>query len=39
VSMPWTTNGTPNGSHSVTISVRDSAGGTGQAVRVVTVAN
>jgi hypothetical protein len=39
VSMPWTTNGTPNGSHSVTISVRDSAGGTGQAVRVVNVSN
>ena len=34
-----TTNGTPNGSHSVTISVRDSAGGMGSAVRVVTVAN
>ena len=39
VSMPWTTNGAANGSHSVTISVRDSAGGTGQAVRVVNVAN
>jgi hypothetical protein len=39
ISMPWTTNGTANGSHSVTISVRDSAGGTGQAVRVVNVAN
>jgi hypothetical protein len=39
VSMPWTTNGTPNGGHSVTISVRDSAGGTGQTVRVVNVGN
>ena len=39
VSMPWTTNGTPNGSHTVTISVRDSAGGTGSANRIVTVAN
>jgi glucose/arabinose dehydrogenase len=39
VSMPWTTTGAANGSHPVTISVRDSAGGTGQAVRVVNVAN
>jgi len=39
VSMPWTTNGTTNGTHSVTIGVRDSAGGSGQAVRVVNVAN
>ena len=39
VSMPWATAGTPNGTQSVTISVRDAAGGTGQAVRVVNVAN
>jgi hypothetical protein len=39
VSMPWMTNGTTNGPHSVTISVGDSAGGSGQAVRVVNVAN
>jgi len=35
VSMPWTTNGT----RSVIISVRDSASASGQAVRVVNVAN
>src|SRR6267142_1670879 len=39
VSMPWMTNGTTNGPHSVTVSVGDSAGGSGQAVRVVNVAN
>jgi glucose/arabinose dehydrogenase len=39
VSMPWTTNAAANGSHSVTISVHDAAGGIGQAVRVVNVAN
>jgi len=39
VSMPWMTNGTTNGPHSVTISVGDSAGGSGQAVRAVNVAN
>ena len=39
VSMAWPTNGTSNGSHAVTISVQDSAGATGSAVRRVTVAN
>jgi len=39
VSMPWTTTGTANGSQTVTIAVRDSAGRAGQAVRVVNVAN
>jgi hypothetical protein len=39
VSMPWTTSGVANGSHSVTISVLDSAGHAGQAVRVGNVAN
>jgi len=39
VSMPWNTATAPNGSQSVTITVRDSAGGTGQAVRMVTVSN
>ena len=39
VSMPWTTSGVANGSHSVTISVLDSAGHGGQAVRVANVAN
>jgi len=39
VSMPWTTSGAANGSHSVTVSVTDSAGSTGQAARVVNVAN
>ena len=39
VSMPWMTNGTTNAIHSVTISVGNSAGGSGQAVRVVNVAN
>ena len=39
VSMPWTTSGVVNGSHSVTISVLDAAGRGGQAVRVGNVAN
>jgi glucose/arabinose dehydrogenase len=39
VSMPWTTNGAANGSHSVTISVLDASGRTGHAVRVGNVAN
>jgi len=39
VSMPWDTSRAMNGSQSVTVTVRDSANGTGQAVRVVTVAN
>jgi hypothetical protein len=39
VSMPWTTNEAANGSHSVTISVLDSAGHGGQALRVGNVAN
>jgi len=39
VSMPWATGGVANGSHSVTISVLDSAGRGGRAVRVGNVAN
>jgi len=39
VSMLWTTSGVANGSHSVTISVLDSAGHGGQAVLVGNVAN
>jgi len=39
VSMPWATNGTSNGSHTVTISVRDANGGAGSANRRVNVAN
>jgi len=39
VSIPWNTAAALNGSQSVTVTVRDSANGTGQAVRVVTVAN
>src|SRR6266403_1800562 len=37
VSIPWNTAAALNGSQSVTVTVRDSANGTGQAVRVVTV--
>jgi len=39
VSMPWDTGRAMNGSQSITITVGDSANGTGQALRVVTVAN
>jgi hypothetical protein len=39
VSIPWVTSGTPNGTESVTVSVSDSAGGRGSAVRVVNIAN
>jgi hypothetical protein len=39
VSMPWASTGVPNGPRQVTITVRDTAGGTGSAVRTVNVAN
>jgi len=39
VSIPWSTTGTPNGSRTVTVTVRDSAGATGSATRMVNVAN
>jgi hypothetical protein len=39
VSIPWSTASTSNGSHPVTLAVRDSAGATGSATRMVNVAN
>jgi Bacterial Ig domain len=39
ISIPWATSGTADGTQSVTVSVSDSAGGRGSAVRVVNVAN
>ena len=39
VSMPLSTPSFSNGSHTVTISVRDLAGGAGQAGRAVIIAN
>jgi hypothetical protein len=37
--MPWDTGRAMSGSQAITITVGDSANGTGQALRVVTVAN
>ena len=39
ISMPWTTKGIANGSHTATVGVRDSAGGAGSANRRVNVSN
>lgn len=39
VSLGWPTTGGPNGTRTVTVSVRDAAGNTGTASRTVTVAN
>jgi hypothetical protein len=39
VTLPWTTTGTANGARAVTVTVRDSAGASGSAVRNVIVSN
>ncbi len=39
VSIPWSTTDTANGSRTVTVTVRDAAGATGSATRMVNVAN
>jgi len=39
VSIPWTTTSSTNGSHTVTVTVRDATGNTGSTSATVTVAN
>jgi hypothetical protein len=39
ISLGWSTTGTPNGTHAVTVTVRDAAGATDSAIRNVNVAN